>query len=54
MTAVWSGKVSHLWALALQNLYYIGFPHPATGPKWTAKPEPCEFIWSALSTKTTV
>lgn len=41
---VWLGKVFHLWVLTLQNLFYTGFPHPATSPSWTAKPQPCEFV----------
>lgn len=49
LTAVWLGKVFHLWVLTLQNLFYTGFPHPATSPSWTAKSEPCEFVWSAVN-----
>lgn len=48
VTAVWSGKVFHLWVLTFQNLFYTWFPHPATSPSWTAKPEPCEFAQSAV------
>lgn len=49
VTGVWLSRVFHLWVLTLQNLFYSGFPHPATNPSWTAKPEPCKFVWSAVS-----